>query len=72
MADLSGEQEIVVHHFMQEYEAMCRKYGMVITACGCCDGVHLVETGTNSTELAENFEHLYKHVEFANGGYRNG
>lgn len=50
-----------VEVFLSLYEGLCRKYGLHISACGCCQSPWVVETKAVITEgdaLQEHLRHL--------------
>jgi len=51
--------ERTIQKFLEEYEQICKKYGIYIEGCGCCDSPYLVILGEDS-ELKKNIEHLKK------------
>ena len=46
--------------FFEEYEALCRKHGLHIGACGCCDSPWLVKVDEQT--LPQYIEHLKRHL----------
>jgi len=42
--------------FLEEYEQLCRKYGVIVDACGCCDSPWLRKV--DSEEIEWHIDHL--------------
>lgn len=51
--------------FLEEYEAVCRKYGVYVGACGCCDSPWLVDVEDEEWKDDPTKEHLEHLREFA-------
>lgn len=55
---------VKVLEFLEEHARLCRKYGMFIGACGCCDSLWIVEEGMPFQDtVEEHIEHLRREVE---------
>lgn len=52
-----------IDEFVAELEALEKKYGLYIWACGCCSSPHLMDSQTNET-VAESLEFLNGKYEF--------
>ena len=37
-----NERKQQLKEFLKEYEALCNKYNLLVSACGCCDSPYLV------------------------------
>ena len=44
-------------NFLKEYGELCVRYGIIITACGCCDSPWMIEP-RNNEEIRDNIIHL--------------
>lgn len=51
--------------FITEYETLCRKHGLYLDCCGCCDSPWIVKTGDPDAfyNLEEHIAHLRKEAE---------
>jgi len=47
----------IFEEFLKEYEALCKKYGLFVSACGCCDSPWVV-VADSEKEIDEHIEHL--------------
>lgn len=45
--------------FRIEYEALCRKYGMIIDSCGCCNSPFTTDLKGREDDLTAHLEHLF-------------
>ena len=46
-------------NFLREYEKLCRKYGVYVGACGCCDSPWIV-LAKDETDIDLHIEHLIR------------
>jgi hypothetical protein len=56
--DLTPEEHGRVAEFLKEYETLCRKYSIVISACGCCNSPWLSVQSFKPEEIEESINHL--------------
>ena len=47
--------------FLKEYKALCEKYKLFISACGCCDSPWLITIG-NDKDINEEIKHLIEEL----------
>ena len=52
-----------IDEVVAELEALEKKYGLYVWACGCCNSPHLMDSQTNET-VAESLEFLNGKYEF--------
>lgn len=59
--------------FLKEYEELCKKYDMWISACGCCNSPYLVTRADEGLDIGYiNFSDREKKVIFSVSRYENG
>ena len=58
MKVIDEEDRRKVKGFLKEYYALCKKYGLVIDACGCCNSPWIRQPLFDEEGIRENVEHL--------------
>ena len=50
-----------IKEFLEEYEVICKKYRLIVSACGCCDSPFLSDFWADTDkDIEEHIEHLRK------------
>ena len=47
----------MIKEFLEEYEALCRKYGICLESCGCCDSPW-IDNDASEGDIDSALEHL--------------
>ena len=53
-------EEVVVKDFLIDMTRLAKKHGIELSACSCCDGIHLDQLKNNSGEYVVEYD---KHEE---------